>query len=116
MGRHSGICSRFDCKEPTYSTGHDYCREHRLKKRRKKLGISDGEYWKLVKKQKGLCAICKQPEVMVRLGRVVTLSIDHDHKTNTVRGLLCHRCNVGLGHFLDNPKLLKKAAKYLQGR
>jgi hypothetical protein len=39
--------------------------------------------------------------------------IDHDHKTGEVRGLLCKRCNVGIGMFLDNPELLKSAIKYL---
>lgn len=38
---------------------------------------------------------------------------DHNHKTGTLRGLLCHRCNVGIGMFRDRPTLLKNASKYL---
>ena len=41
-------------------------------------------------------------------------SNNHDHKHKQVRGLLCIRCNLGIGCFGDNPKLLKKAIKYLE--
>ncbi len=40
--------------------------------------------------------------------------LDHDHISGEVRGLLCHMCNVGLGHFLDNPTTLRSAARYLE--
>lgn len=56
-------------------------------------------------KQKGKCAICKID--------MTSLCIDHCHKTNKIRGLLCNPCNLGLGNFKDNPKYLKKAIKYL---
>ena len=42
-----------------------------------------------------------------------TLHIDHNHKNGKIRGLLCGKCNLGLGHFYDNPKVLIKASKYL---
>jgi hypothetical protein len=57
--------------------------------------------------QEGKCAICKEPETT----RV--LSIDHCHKTNKVRGLLCQRCNLGLGNFLDSRGNLQSAIDYL---
>jgi hypothetical protein len=56
--------------------------------------------------QDNKCAICgnlfyKTPDV------------DHDHKTNKVRQLLCNHCNGGLGNFYDNAELLRKAANYI---
>ena len=42
------------------------------------------------------------------------LSIDHDHNTNTVRGLLCNKCNQGLGFFDDSIDLLQGAMLYLK--
>jgi len=40
--------------------------------------------------------------------------IDHNHYNNTVRGILCHSCNVGLGHLKENIEILKKAIEYLE--
>lgn len=58
---------------------------------------------------KGACAICG-----VRPDR--SLALDHCHKTGKLRGLLCFSCNVALGHFKDDPKLLRKAIRYLKDR
>ena len=44
------------------------------------------------------------------------LSIDHCHTTGAVRGLLCERCNFGIGQFKDNPELLERAIAYLNER
>ena len=78
------------------------------------LGISREEYLELFRKASYRCEICggqneKQP-------RSRSLSVDHDHKTGKVRGILCHACNSGLGYFEDNSPRLRKAAEYLQAR
>jgi Recombination endonuclease VII len=40
--------------------------------------------------------------------------VDHDHRRNIVRGILCHLCNLGLGAFKDNSEVLAKAIEYLE--
>lgn len=76
-----------------------------------KYGLTLVDFDRLLVEQEGLCAICKRPP---RGGRWVRLYVDHDHQTGNVRGLLCNRCNLGVGHFDDDASLLLKAAQYLQ--
>lgn len=73
-------------------------------------GITPEQYDALLLEQDARCSICGTNNP----GRKDKhWSIDHDHETGKVRALLCHSCNVGLGHFEDNPDLLKKALDYL---
>jgi hypothetical protein len=74
-------------------------------------GISGEEYLALKKAQNGLCAICGP--WTGRNGRYVSLSVDHNHRTGEVRGLLCRVCNRILGLFRDNPEAFRRAADYL---
>ncbi len=87
----------------------DRARNHRFKS---SYGISLEEYNVMAERQKGLCLICKRPPYTNK--KSDKLYVDHCHKTNKVRGLLCHKCNSGLGSFNDNPEFLKEAAKYLE--
>jgi hypothetical protein len=77
---------------------------------RKVYGISLAEYLEMVAAQDGGCAICGLPESAS--GK--TLAVDHDPVTGSVRKILCHKCNAGLGHFNDNAEQLECAAKYLR--
>jgi hypothetical protein len=61
--------------------------------------------------QKGCCMICNSPFFGKDKVRMV---VDHNHKTNKFRSLLCHNCNVGLGNFKEDIELLKKVIKYLE--
>ncbi len=79
-----------------------------------KYGITRDTYNAILKSQEGVCKICKMPETIKSNGKLNPLSVDHDHKTHKVRGLLCRKCNSGLGHFNDDPELLIKAANYLE--
>jgi hypothetical protein len=76
-----------------------------------KYGLTEEKFISILKKQKGLCAICKSLQLC---GKRKKLYLDHCHKTNKFRGLICFRCNTMLGMALDNIKILKAAIKYLR--
>jgi len=79
----------------------------------KQYGITADEYVALCLAQDDRCAICGQPETGFRRGQVRTLSVDHDHDTGRIRGLLCFRCNSALGLMADDPDRLAAAIRYL---
>lgn len=73
-----------------------------------KYGITPERELELFELQRGMCAICRKRQVDRRL------AVDHDHKTNEVRGLLCKRCNhdlLGAAH--DSLRILQAAVRYL---
>jgi hypothetical protein len=72
-------------------------------------GLSLEDYYKLLEKQGGVCAICHKPPVGERL------AVDHDHVTGKVRGLLHRWCNSAIGFFEDDVQLLINAVNYLKG-
>jgi hypothetical protein len=101
-----GIRSQ-ECKEyhPPNYTG--------LEKRdgiiRNQYGITLAQYNTMLEAQNYKCAICgNEDEVEGR-----RLAIDHCHTSGKVRGLLCGKCNRGLGLFYDNTINLAKAIEYL---
>lgn len=76
---------------------------------KKTYGITVNQYEAMYKRQNGICAICQGLNIDGR-----RLCVDHDHKTNKVRGLLCKRCNSMLGHATDSIEILHRAADYLE--
>lgn len=77
---------------------------------RRAFGLTPEAFDELLTLQGGGCRICGSvPEVQKN-----RLHIDHDHATGAVRGILCHRCNVGLGWFNDNADALRAAAEYVE--
>lgn len=72
---------------------------------RRDHNISYDYFLKLKEDQKGKCAICTTFMAKPHL--------DHCHRTGEIRGLLCGRCNAGLGFFRDNPFALTQAIGYL---
>lgn len=73
-------------------------------------GITLEKYDALLAEQGGVCAICKKEESSKKKKN---LTVDHDHSTGVVRGLLCHQCNSGLGMFRDSSSLTQAATEYL---
>ena len=73
-----------------------------------KYGLTVEDYRRMFEAQGGRCKLCGKES------RKRMLDVDHNHETGKVRELLCHRCNVGLGHFDDDPNLLLMAAVYLE--
>lgn len=74
----------------------------------KQYGLTIEDYNALLEKQGGVCAICSN---VCSTGK--RLSVDHDHDTGRVRGLLCSTCNRGIGMLRDDPELIRAALRYL---
>lgn len=83
--------------------GHVVVRSRRLKYT---YGITLAKYEQILTAQNGACGIC---------GRITSkaLHVDHDHETGKIRGLLCNRCNLGLGLFDDSALVLLRASRYM---
>lgn len=66
-------------------------------------GLTVDEYDNLLERQGYVCKICKNPETTT-LGRdkPSRLSVDHDHVTGQIRGLLCMKCNSRIGWLENN--------------
>lgn len=125
----NAICNMPGCTEPK-RTGttpggrrrpYRYCEKHSAeapwresiqvvrRKRERDYGLTHDEYMALLEEQGGVCAICGSAEDGDR-----SLSVDHDHVTGAVRGLLCNRCNPMLGYARDSITVLNAAIAYLE--
>jgi hypothetical protein len=113
------------CRECMKARGREWWsknRSYQISANRKRLyGLTPRDHEQLLANQGGVCAICGQEEKHSNQYGQMSLSVDHDHdccpgKTSCgkcVRGLLCSKCNHGLGNFGDSPEQLLKAAAYL---
>lgn len=84
----------------------------RAKERRRtlrKYGLTQAGFDQLLTSQGGRCAICRSADPVHRQWH-----IDHCHRSGRVRGLLCHHCNLALGHLKDDPHLFLSAVRYLE--
>jgi hypothetical protein len=85
-----------------------YKRSLRNSHLKRKYSITLADYEAMLTAQAGGCAICGAPEPDGQ-----SLHVDHCHDTGAVRGLLCFRCNAGLGQFDHDSDRLARAASYL---
>lgn len=72
---------------------------------RRNYGLTKAQHAAMMADQQGRCAVCKKKR---RLG------VDHNHKTKTIRELLCHPCNASLGFLEENPRLIRALATYAE--
>lgn len=99
------VCA--DCKIDK----RDPVKERRKEELRKfrKYGISEEQYYEMIRSQGSKCAICSTDEPTSK-----GWQIDHCHSTGKVRGILCHHCNTAIGQFKDNVEHLLSAVEYLR--
>lgn len=95
-----------DC-DKEYTSSHYRKHTNRAKEdaNMRYYGLLEEDYKNLLLAQDGKCAICKCI--------LTNVTVDHDHETDAIRGLLCNECNLGLGNFKDNLSILESAMKYL---
>lgn len=80
-----------------------------------RYGLTREDYLQMLEARGRLCDICNKPERSKgNHGRVKNLSIDHDHTTGKVRGLLCNNCNRAIGLLGDSIDTLEAAIAYLR--
>lgn len=83
---------------------------------RREYGLTRDEFDLLFEQQEGLCAVCSTLMCRCKTKCSKKAVVDHDHTKagrESVRGLVCDACNVGMGRFRDEPRLLRNAATYL---
>jgi hypothetical protein len=77
-------------------------------------GLSEDDYEKIVARQNSCCGICdKKLNTEINGKNKREAFVDHDHSTGVVRGLLCHNCNVAIGHLNDDIHLLERAIQWI---
>ncbi len=72
-----------------------------------KYGVTGNKFREIFKKQSGKCPICNR-------GITKNLSVDHNHATGKIRGLICNKCNLAIGNAEDSPDRLRAMANYLE--
>ena len=121
---NKGICGDTECR---YKHRLKINRDNKARRKRKPdykpghiktYGLTLEQYEAMVEYQDHKCKICGIHETENSLdknGNPKRLSIDHDHETGQIRGLLCNPCNTALGSFRDNVESLQRAILYLEG-
>lgn len=119
MGHLSSYCKSCAVEKNRLCAERDpsrYERFERPSKLKRLYGITVEDYNRMLVEQRGGCAICGSTDAKHRKytrAKVAAFSVDHDHKTGNVRGLLCNHCNRAVGLINDNPNVAASMASYL---
>jgi hypothetical protein len=105
-------CIRQYYKEYSKTDGY-LIAQRKYNYKRRGYDITMPQYNKLLSIHDGKCDICGAIETRSSLKRKFQLSLDHDHKTGTLRGFLCNKCNLLLGFAQDDINVLQNAILYL---
>ena len=100
-------CSRRRARQWTADNSEQVRTRQRWYRLRKKYGLTKEGYDWLFAQQNGVCAICRKP------AKNYSLSVDHDHETGVVRGLLCVTCNYLVGLIEGRPDVYDAVQRYL---
>ncbi len=76
-----------------------------------KYGITSEQYDQMLQDQGGVCAVCQKDQ---SYRERTNLYVDHYHQSGEIRGLLCQKCNTGIGMLGDDLDSLLKAVSYLE--
>ncbi len=116
--------NRFSIRSDTRCGYASWCKDCHAKRPKylnnarliKNYGITAEQYETMLEEQNGVCASCHNHEMALdpRTGNLFGLSVDHDHETGHVRGLLCMTCNRCLGLLHDDPERIKELLRYLE--
>ena len=106
-----GICNK--CQQARITGWNRENRDAR-KYTIQQYGLTVEAFEAMLAEQHGVCGICGQPETKLsRWGTIMSLSIDHNHTTGEVRGLLCARCNMTIGQVNEDTEVLSRMINYL---
>lgn len=108
-GRRRSTCGPCCSEYNRGRYGATYFRERKLAN---EYGLTPEGYQRIYEEQAGRCAICGDQS---QSGSFVGLQVDHDHETGEIRGLLCGKCNKGIGLLGDTLEGLLRAVAYLKG-
>lgn len=100
-------CDNMSCRtnHASYASKYERTRTHKLKTL---YGITPAQFDQMCTDQNNACAICSSPFETRKQAHV-----DHNHETGSVRGLLCTRCNMGIGYFRENVHTMLAAVLYV---
>ncbi len=106
--KHKKYCS-LKCahKFKPFRSDNDYKRNYKYIQN---YGITLDDYNILFIEQNGCCKICTKHQNEFKM----KLSVDHNHSTGEIRGLLCQKCNHGIGLFNEDKTIIKAVLEYLK--